>query len=684
MLSIDLNQISSVVTNNSNIERIYYGTDLIWTDNEPFQFIIQLSDDTIHTFDLSVIDTQWDGLHPFSITDNGLVYSHCFREKLGRHISSSIITEIRDNQSTDNYGIEILASCEGLKDLKSVVFPKTKTVYYRCFRTCNNLSSISMPNLETIGDEAFVGCKNLSSINFPKVNFIGDSAFTGCSALTSVSFASLENVPALAFGHPSTSYDSNLLNVYMPNVLSVNGSAFENCKKLSSVYAPLLQYIDSYAFNNCESLEYIDLNSIIKIGYMSFSNTPIKNIIIPSCLSVQSNAFNACLSATNLYAPKLINIDSQAFIHCPLSSVNIRSAEYIGDRAFNDTYNQNNLLNLELDKIKQIDANAFKNSCISSMTIYNELADGTPIILSDALDLSSIIYVQDETIYDELCKSESLSSTEFRIILLSEKNKNIECEIFDDYSYSNVYRKITLDKTTKNLAAINQETEQLQKPFNQWFNDKSQLVQTLRPNNYFSIIDLNSNILSIDNKCFQNFINLSSVNLPVCKTIGNYAFNNCSSLYDLNLDSVEYIGDYAFNNCTSLTEIDVPNLSSFGIRWLFGNDNITTIKCNGIKNATDLLMTSYGTLQHVELNSVENISAFIAHNLTHLQTLKLPSLTSITSVLTPSRPTELKELDIRSISYDDFINNNLSGYFARGFDSNGCSLTCNDGIFIIN
>jgi hypothetical protein len=36
MLSIDLNQISSVVTNNSNIERIYYGTDLIWTDNEPF------------------------------------------------------------------------------------------------------------------------------------------------------------------------------------------------------------------------------------------------------------------------------------------------------------------------------------------------------------------------------------------------------------------------------------------------------------------------------------------------------------------------------------------------------------------------------------------------------------------------------------------------------------------------
>jgi hypothetical protein len=43
---------------------------------------------------------------------------------------------------------------------------------------------------------------------------------------------------------------------------------------------------------------------------MSFANTPIKNIIIPSCLSVQSNAFNGCLSATNLYAPKLIDIDS--------------------------------------------------------------------------------------------------------------------------------------------------------------------------------------------------------------------------------------------------------------------------------------------------------------------------------------------------------------------------------------
>lgn len=53
-------------------------------------------------------------------------------------------------------------------------------------------------------------------------------------------------------------------------------------------------------------------------------------------------------------------------------------------------------------------------------------------------------------------------------------------------------------------------------------------------------------------------------------------------------------------------------------------------------------------------------------------------------MLTPNRPTELKELDIRSISYNDFINNNLSVYFARGFDANGCSLTCNDGIFIIN
>jgi hypothetical protein len=53
-------------------------------------------------------------------------------------------------------------------------------------------------------------------------------------------------------------------------------------------------------------------------------------------------------------------------------------------------------------------------------------------------------------------------------------------------------------------------------------------------------------------------------------------------------------------------------------------------------------------------------------------------------VLTPNRPTELKELDIRSISYDDFINNNLSVYFARGFDTNGCSISCSDGIFKIN
>ena len=128
MLSIDLNEISAITdSSGSQMERVYVGSDLVWTESEPLKLIIEDADKNIYAFDLKEIDEIYDELNPrFSISYSNSTFSDFFKDKFGvRYVEDGPkITKIRDNQSTDDYGILGVGSIIKLSDLTEVILPK--------------------------------------------------------------------------------------------------------------------------------------------------------------------------------------------------------------------------------------------------------------------------------------------------------------------------------------------------------------------------------------------------------------------------------------------------------------------------------------------------------------------------------------------------------------------------------
>lgn len=68
MLSINFNDISAVNAENAPIERIYAGSDIVWTEDEQMRFIVELSGGQLCAFDLSAVERDYDELDPFMVT----------------------------------------------------------------------------------------------------------------------------------------------------------------------------------------------------------------------------------------------------------------------------------------------------------------------------------------------------------------------------------------------------------------------------------------------------------------------------------------------------------------------------------------------------------------------------------------------------------------------------------------
>ena len=74
----------------------------------------------------------------------------------------------------------------------------------------------------------------------------------------------------------------------------------------------------------------------------------------------------------------------------------------------------------------------------------------------------------------------------------------------------------------------------------------------------------NNNVTKIGNGIFYSCTSLTSINFPVCKTIGIYAFYACTSLTSVSFPSCTTIGSYAFNYCKNLTSASFPVCTTIG------------------------------------------------------------------------------------------------------------------------
>lgn len=75
---------------------------------------------------------------------------------------------------------------------------------------------------------------------------------------------------------------SNLIEVYLPAVNTIEPNAFYACYLLSSIYLPFVEYVGNYAFYYCNSLTSINLPNVTMIGNYCFNhNISLTEIYIP-------------------------------------------------------------------------------------------------------------------------------------------------------------------------------------------------------------------------------------------------------------------------------------------------------------------------------------------------------------------------------------------------------------------
>jgi hypothetical protein len=185
-----------------------------------------------------------------------------------------------------------------------------------------------------------ISSNDIVEVYLPDCIKVNGNTFDGCSSLTTV------NLPVCSYISGNTFYIcTSLSEVNLPACMSIGNNAFTGCSSLSEVNLPVCSYIESYVFDNCKSLSNISLPLCEHIGKNAFMQTGLVNISLPLCKEILTNTFRSCYSLTRVDLPICSNIESLAFYSCSnlsilfLRSNNVCSMKF---NTFQGTYFWNN------------------------------------------------------------------------------------------------------------------------------------------------------------------------------------------------------------------------------------------------------------------------------------------------------------------------------------------------------
>ncbi len=209
-------------------------------------------------------------------------------------------------------GCNNIISVQGLTGINSI----SGNVFKDCTSLksfCSDIDVIDIPEgVETIYESAFSGCTSILEVDIPAtVTSINTSAFYGNSMLQTVNIAADSNLNMIgntAFYECRNLAQFNFLgSCALTTIGGSNGQTFRGCTKLTT-------------------FDFIACAHLTKIENLSFCNTGLQNIVLPS---------------------SVIEIGDQAFSQCnDLSSVKFMGqVTTIGDTIF---YNSSNLLEIKI------------------------------------------------------------------------------------------------------------------------------------------------------------------------------------------------------------------------------------------------------------------------------------------------------------------------------------------------
>ena len=245
-------------------------------------------------------------------------------------------------------------------DLTSIIIPEGVTsIGYSCFEGCSSLTSITIPSsIVKVDYGCFSGCNNLKKV------IVSDIA-----AWCRINFCFSDSNPLYFAHHLYSDESTEITDLIIPDVETINSHAFEYCYGLKTVQIP---------------------NGVKSIGYNAFRGcSNLTSINIPNSMtSISEEAFRGCYFTTgfinNSSLTDSLNWGASIFDEETSDGLLIKNGAVCRCRAFATSVAIPN-------NVTRIAHNAFEGSNLVSVTIPNSVTHIESSAFFDCSNLTSVI-----------------------------------------------------------------------------------------------------------------------------------------------------------------------------------------------------------------------------------------------------------------------------------------------------
>ena len=561
-------------------------------------------------------------------------------------------------------GKDLFKGCTSLQ--KFTVHATLQNVSEGMFNSCSALKTVKFANdsqCVDIGPKAFQKCESIETMELPEsVRRIHPAAFSTCTKLSKLilpdnleqfvpalaNTATFENCPVLSMAPKSKEKTLQSNQIIIPKkVTHITANCFSGCTGITSVVMPNIKTIAGAAFQNCRSLPSIDIpDAVTTLREATFNGcTSLKTVVYSKNLKeFEAQTFKNCISLqtatpsdqkvmkNTVQIPKSCGAaQKEAFQGC-------KSIKYI------------NIIGGASSEFATVGESAFSGCSL----LEGSTTDGTS---SQELKFPRLVTVIQPKAFEKC--------TSLKTIQFEGKVTSIGDSVFQECSslkkaimnptitqigksaFKNCSSLTNLPVTTTGKSALTQ----LEKIDEETFLGCTSLKKV--------DVSLAKKFTSIDRNAFSGCKNLTKFILPAdgkVTTIGNSAFQNCTSLETVNSSdsntktvfpkSIVSIGDSAFSN-TALTDVTLykPNdknaYNTVGANAFDKCDKLTKVDFSG-SNLTTLSKSIFANdtaLVTVKLpNAMQTFSESAFDGCTSLSTI------NSTQKGTANLPTKLKSI----------------------------------------
>ena len=488
------------------------------------------------------------------------------------------------------------------KALKTFEYKQITSLESYAFYGCSSIDNIDLSKFRgafyEIPSYAFYGCKSLKNVGNCSPWEIGNYAFYGCSSLENFDFSKTDTIGEYAFAK------SGLTNVDLSSQYCAAGRrAFQACNNLKELYFKYEVFLGEEAFADCEGLESIIIGDDVEyIGGWYQSN----NDYFADCNNVKYFYIGKNFKDTDSEEPYCI-FDIKLYTLGGLEAFEVSPENpyfFTDDKGvlyMNTTYKNNDLVVLVCYPAGKTDTfysteNALKDN--DRLFTIGECAFCDQQYLKE-LELTKtvtayIIDKDDDEITPWFTLEASFCDAAIEKITFTGDN-HFEAIGYLMFWKSSI-KEIDLDGVIEIGTEAFQDCQNLE-------NVSSDTCLYIYERAFENCDNLKSakfpNCLEIYSSAFEDCYSLAEIDFENVEWIDNYVFQYCKSLpATLELKNVEDVGDYVFEDCVNITTVNLPNCSSLGC-GAFRGTNITEITLGHV------FLSKYAFLECTTLTSVK-------------------------------------------------------------------------------